>query len=397
MTSPHMSPCNGWCTTQPSVGATCASVSGTSYSLAQSGVAISSVVTTPGSSATLYAVWTANATDTINYSANTGTGSASATTGLAGTTVTLSGGGSIALSGHTLAGWCTTQPSVGATCASVSGTSYSLAQSGVAISSVVTTPGSSATLYAVWTPVVKVTPVITWANPSPILFGTPLGATQLDAVAKVGGNPVAGTYTYSPPAGTVLQPGTDQTLSVTFTPTNTAAYISVPAKVSINVVFSAACIATLKTGPFIVATGQSICVTAGGRFSGAVTVSTGGALWVNGGSITGPLVVKAGGVLSVSGGTIGSLQAAGASALTLCATDVFGPITITGSTGQVLIGGAGCSGNIIIGAVSITGNTGGVGFSRNAVIGSVKITGNTGGFQYSTNLVLGAVNTTGNS
>ena len=112
--------------------------------------------------------------DTIHYSANTGTGSASATTGLDGTTVTLSGGGSIALSGYTLAGWCTTQPSVGATCG---GTAYSLGQTGVAISSIVTTPGGSATLYAVWT--------APPGPPTPIPTPTPT-ATQIYGVDAIG-------------------------------------------------------------------------------------------------------------------------------------------------------------------------------------------------------------------
>jgi phospholipase C/sugar lactone lactonase YvrE len=55
---------------------------------------------------------------------------------------------------------------------------------------------------------------IVWSNPAAITYGTPLSATQLDATAT----PVsAGTYVYTPPAGTVLNVGS-QTLSVQFTP-----------------------------------------------------------------------------------------------------------------------------------------------------------------------------------
>ena len=65
---------------------------------------------------------------------------------------------------------------------------------------------------------VKSTPTISWAAPAAITYGTALSSTQLDATASV-----AGTFTYSPAAGTVLSAGS-QTLSVTFTPTDTTDY-----------------------------------------------------------------------------------------------------------------------------------------------------------------------------
>src|SRR5262249_30337321 len=86
---------------------------------------------------------------------------------------------------------------------------------------------------------VKVTPTISWNNPADITYGTALSATQLNASvsAIVGGSQtsVAGTFTYSPLAGTVLNVGQNQTLSVTFTPTNTANFTSATANVVINV------------------------------------------------------------------------------------------------------------------------------------------------------------------
>ncbi len=75
----------------------------------------------------------------------------------------------------------------------------------------------------------KTTPTITWATPAPITYGTALSATQLDATASV-----AGTFAYTPAAGTVLAAGT-QTLSVTFTPTNTTNYNTATASVSLTV------------------------------------------------------------------------------------------------------------------------------------------------------------------
>ncbi len=76
----------------------------------------------------------------------------------------------------------------------------------------------------------KVTPVITWADPADIAYGTALGGTQLCATASV-----AGTFVYSPAAGTVLSAGSGQTLHVDFTPSDTANYNAASADASIDV------------------------------------------------------------------------------------------------------------------------------------------------------------------
>ena len=75
----------------------------------------------------------------------------------------------------------------------------------------------------------KATPTITWATPAAITYGTALSGTQLDATASV-----PGTFTYTPAAGTVLSAGT-QTLSVTFTPTDTTDYNAAPPTVQLLV------------------------------------------------------------------------------------------------------------------------------------------------------------------
>jgi hypothetical protein len=64
--------------------------------------------------------------------------------------------------------------------------------------------------------VTKRTPAITWSNPAPIVYGTALSNTQLNASANT-----AGTFTYTPAAGTVLGAGT-RTLSATFEPSDPA-------------------------------------------------------------------------------------------------------------------------------------------------------------------------------
>ncbi len=72
-----------------------------------------------------------------------------------------------------------------------------------------------------------VTPIITWANPSTITYGSPLTAIQLDASANV-----SGSFAYNPANGTVLDAGTN-TLSVVLTPTDTNDYSSVSNMVSL--------------------------------------------------------------------------------------------------------------------------------------------------------------------
>src|SRR5271157_4310258 len=74
------------------------------------------------------------------------------------------------------------------------------------------------------------TPVITWARPTDITYGTALGATQLNATASV-----AGTFDYGTLWGKVLHAGTNQTLSVNFTPDDTVDYNQATATVYIDV------------------------------------------------------------------------------------------------------------------------------------------------------------------
>lgn len=62
------------------------------------------------------------------------------------------------------------------------------------------------------------TPVLTWANPAAIVYGTALSASQLNAKASV-----PGKFAYSPALGAKLPAGINA-LSVTFTPTDTNRY-----------------------------------------------------------------------------------------------------------------------------------------------------------------------------
>ena len=96
----------------------------------------------------------------------------------------------------------------------------------------------------------QATPTITWANPTAIPDGTPLSSTQLDAkaswtLAGVVGS-VLGTFNYSPPAGTVLGTGNNQTLSAVFTPTDSTDYTTASGSAQIDV-FSTLSLSSLST------------------------------------------------------------------------------------------------------------------------------------------------------
>jgi uncharacterized repeat protein (TIGR03803 family) len=76
----------------------------------------------------------------------------------------------------------------------------------------------------------KLRPQIFWNPPQAIVAGTPLDASQLNAVADV-----PGTFEYSPGAGTILPAGPGLALTVTFTPENGDQYAEQTAATLIDV------------------------------------------------------------------------------------------------------------------------------------------------------------------
>jgi MBG domain len=78
-------------------------------------------------------------------------------------------------------------------------------------------------------PPTKTTPTITWNNPASITYGTALSSTQLNATANV-----PGSFVYLPAAGYKLNAG-QQSISVTFTPTDTTNYNNASKTVPITV------------------------------------------------------------------------------------------------------------------------------------------------------------------
>jgi hypothetical protein len=134
-------------------------------------------------------------------------------------------------------------------------------------------------------------PTITWATPAPIIYGTALSSTQLDATSLV-----AGSFAYSPTAGTVLAVG-QQTLSVTFTPNDTTDYTPATASVTL----------TVKPGtPVITVTSsanpvfQTYAVTLTASLPSYASSETGTMTFYDGSTQLGSAVTLAGGAASVT-------------------------------------------------------------------------------------------------
>lgn len=119
----------------------------------------------------------------------------------------------------------------------------------------------------------KATPVITWPTPAPIIHGMALSSTQLNATASV-----PGSFVYNPAAGTIPPAGTD-TLTTSFTPTDSTDYTAATASVTITVNNPSF---TLSASPASVSIKQgnnaksTISVTAVAGFSGKVTLAASG-------------------------------------------------------------------------------------------------------------------------
>jgi hypothetical protein len=106
----------------------------------------------------------------------------------------------------------------------------------------------------------------------------------------------------------------------------------------------------------------------------------------------------------------GSITSTGATAFQLCGSRITGGVSVSGTTGQVRIGGdAGdpgpCAPNTIGGSVSLTGNTNGVDLVGNRIGGGVSARNNAGAVPLSedasveieSNRIVGALSCTGNT
>jgi large repetitive protein len=132
----------------------------------------------------------------------------------------------------------------------------------------------------------KATPSLTWVPPSPVTYGTALSSAQLDASSVV-----AGTWTYTPPAGTVLNAGS-QSLSVSFTPSSAADYQPATAQVLL-VVNPAATTTTISISPSPADGSASVTLTA--SIVSAAGVPSGSVTFFDSSTPLGTIVLTAGG------------------------------------------------------------------------------------------------------
>jgi len=171
------------------------------------------------------------------------------------------------------------------------------------------------------TPIPKQTPVITWNNPADITYGTLLGINQLNAQASV-----PGTFAYTPAANTLLSAGNNQTLAVTFTPADAAAYNTATKSVALNV---------LKATPTVSVTGGTFTYDgqphpASGSITGINNENLGTPTFTYNGASTVPVTA---GTYNVSGSFAGSANyttASGSAQITVnkaAATLAFGNLS----------------------------------------------------------------------
>jgi hypothetical protein len=158
----------------------------------------------------------------------------------------------------------------------------------------------------------QTTPTITWPAPSAIAFGSALSDEQLNATASV-----PGTFVYNPPVGTVLPAGASQTLSATFTPTDTTDFTAATASTTITVNST-----TTASSPAALVVTKVLTRNGGNVIIQLAIANTGGTAATNV-ALTG---VKLGADLATPSSQVIGTIAAGASALVT--------VTVPGSVGN---------------------------------------------------------------
>jgi len=147
--------------------------------------------------------------------------------------------------------------------------------------------------------ITKATPTITWGNPADIVYGTLLSSIQLNATANV-----SGTFSYAPPAGTLLNAGSAQPLLASFTPTDTTNYNPTSKNVQINVLKATPSFSNLSSP--LITYGTASTNLSGKLTFGSLTPTGSVAITLN--SVTQNAAIQAGGSFSSSFAT-GALAA----------------------------------------------------------------------------------------
>jgi len=293
-------------------------------------------------------------TNTTNYATATGTVSITVTTGAP--TITWATPAAIAYGTALSATQLNASSSVAGTFSYSPAVGTVLAAGSHTITATFTP--TDTTDYATATGTVSITvttgaPVITWATPAAIAYGTALSATQLDASSSV-----AGTFTYSPAVGTVLAAGS-HTITATFTPTNTTNYTTATATVSVTVttgtpVITWATPAAIAYGTALSATQLNASSSVAGTFSYSPAVGT--VLAAGSHTITATFTPTNTADYSTATQTVTLTVSQGTSTLGISATSLaFGSVTVNSpSTQSVTLTSIG-TGSVTISAAAVTG------------------------------------------
>jgi hypothetical protein len=127
----------------------------------------------------------------------------------------------------------------------------------------------------------KAVPQVSWKQPATMLFGVPLGSSQLNATSSI-----PGTFTYKPATGTVLSVG-KHTLSALFTPSDSTDYAAVTTLTTVTVKPSPTHALLTFTTPVVVGSEDAanfmvtVTATSGGSPGGKASVRVSGTTLCN--------------------------------------------------------------------------------------------------------------------
>ena len=150
--------------------------------------------------------------------------------------------------------------------------------------------------------------VVAFPQPASVVFGTALGATQLNATATATGiGAVPGSFTYTPAAGTVLGSGIT-TLTAQFMPSNPANFTTPVAATTSLTVSQAPTTAVVTTSASPVLERVAVTFTANVKTTTGGTVPVGTITFLDGQTTLGTATLNASGVASytVANGFIGA-------------------------------------------------------------------------------------------
>ena len=208
--------------------------------------------------------------------------------------------------------------------------------------------------------------------PNPSFFGDGVTLTASVTVPSPGAGVPTGIVTFTD--------GTTVVGTSPLSPSGTATLITAGLQVGTH-----ALVATYGgDGNFLSSTSTSVsqlvrCMTVlTGRIHSVLFVS--GSTCINNATVNGAIVVLPGAALSLTNSTVnGAIISVGAKAVTYCADTLSGASSISATSGFVLIGddgnhGFSCGGNVLRGALSLTGNKGQLELGGNQIAGGVSIT-----------------------